>query len=67
MKMTRIKLLEGIPCIVLDDGIIWIDVEIKRESKKLIVPDYFIEIQESKEKSYFKKVLDEIKKKFGEK
>jgi len=67
MKMIRIKLLDGIPCIILDDGIIWTDEEIKIESKKLIMPDYFTEIQESKENSYYKKVLDEITKKFGEK
>ncbi len=65
--MIRIKLLDDIPCIMLDDGIIWTDEEIKKESKKLIMPDYFTEIQESKENSYYKKVLDEIKKKFGEK
>jgi len=67
MKMIRIKLLDGIPCIILDDGIIWTDEEIKNESKRLIMPEYFTKIQESKEKSYYDKVLDEIKKKFGEK
>jgi len=67
MKMIRIKLLDGIPCIMLDDEIIWTDEEIKKESRKLIMPDYFTKIQESKENNYYKKVLDEIKKKFGEK
>lgn len=60
-------MLDGIPCIMLDDGIIWSEEELKKESTRLIKPEYFTEIQESKEKSYYNKVLDEIKKKFGEK
>lgn len=67
MKIIRIKMLDGIPCIMLDDGIIWSEAELKKESKRLIMPEYFTEIQESKEKSYYNNVLDEIKKKFGEK
>lgn len=67
MKMIRITILDGIPCIMLDEGIIWTDEEIKKESKRLIMPDYYTKIQDSKEKSYYYKVLDEIKKKFGEK
>jgi len=67
MKIIRIKMLDGIPCIMLDDGIIWSEMELKKESKRLIMPEYFTEIQESKEKSYYNNVLDEIKKKFGEK
>ena len=67
MKIIRIKMLDGIPCIILDEGIIWADEEIKKESMKLIMSEYFTKIQESKERIYYYKVLDEIKKKFGEK
>jgi hypothetical protein len=65
--MVRIKMINGIPCIILDDGIIWSQEELRKESKRIIMPDYFTEIQESKENSNYNKVLDEIKKKFGEK
>ena len=66
IKMIRIKMMDGIPCIILDDGIIWSEETLKKESKKLIMPDYFTEFQEPKETSYYKKVLEELKKKFGE-
>jgi len=65
--MVRIKIMDGIPCIILDNGVIWSVEKIKQESENLIMPEYFTDIQESKEKSYYSKVLDEIKRKFGEK
>jgi len=65
--VIRIAYLDGIPCIILDDGIIWTDEEIKEQSKRLIMPEYFTEIQESKENIFYNKVLDEIKKKFEHK
>lgn len=65
--MVRIKIMDGIPCIILDNGVVWSEEKIKLESKNLIMPEYFTDIQESKEKSYYSKVLDEIKRKFGEK
>ena len=64
--MTRIKMMDGIPCIVLDDGIIWSEKKIKQESKRFLILKNFTEFQQSKENSYFKKVLEELKKKFGE-
>jgi len=65
--MVRIKIMDGIPCIILNNGVIWSVEKIKQESENLIMPEYFTDIQESKEKSYYSKVLDEIKRKFGEK
>ena len=65
--MVRIKIMDGIPCIILDNGVIWSVEKIKQESENLIMSEYFTDIQESKEKSYYSKVLDEIKRKFGEK
>ena len=64
--MIRIKMIDGIPCIVLDDGIVWSKETLKKESRKLIMPNYFTEVQESKKSSYYKKVLEELKKKFRE-
>ncbi|MFX1365020.1 MAG: hypothetical protein ACFFCE_02755 [Promethearchaeota archaeon] len=65
--MVRIRIMDGIACIVLDEGIIISEKDLKQKSKNLIMPEYFTEIQESKENMYYKKVLDEIKRKFGEK
>ncbi len=65
--MVRIKTMDGIPCIILDNGVIWSVENIKQESENLIMSEFFTDIQESKEKSYYSKVLDEIKRKFGEK
>ena len=67
MDIVRIKMMDGIPCIILDDGIIWLEENLKSESKKLIMPVYFTDYQQSKEQSYYNKVLEELKKKFGEK
>lgn len=65
--MVIIKIMDGIPCIILDNDVIWSVEKIKQESENLIMSEYFTDIQESKEKSYYSKVLDEIKRKFGEK
>ncbi len=65
--MEQIKIIDGIPCIILDDGIIWIEEDLKSKSNKLIMPEYFTKFQQSKEQSYYDKVLEELKKKFREK
>ena len=65
--MVRIKVMDGIPYIILDDGILWLERDLKSESKKLIMLEYFTDFQQSKEQSYYNKVLEELKKKFGEK
>ena len=65
--MLEIKCVDGIPCITVDEGMFLSFKDLREESKKLIMPEYFTEIQESKESSYYNKVLDEIKRKFGEK
>ncbi len=67
MRNVRIKVLDGIPCIVIDDGIFWSKEMLKKESRKLIMPDYFTEYQQDRENTYYKGVLDELKKRFGEK
>ncbi|MFX1389303.1 MAG: hypothetical protein ACFE9Z_04475 [Promethearchaeota archaeon] len=64
--MLEIKFIDGIPCITLEDGIICIDSDLQKESRSFILNKNFTEFQESKEKSYFESVLDELKKKFGE-
>lgn len=51
---------------MLDDGIICTEEQLKQESKGSIMPDYFTEVQQTKETNYFKNVMEELKKKFGE-
>ena len=51
--------MDGIPCIVVEDGILWSKEILKTESQKLIMPEYFTEYQQDKENTYFKKVLEE--------
>ncbi len=65
--MEQIKIIDGIPCIMLDDGIIWIEEDLKSKSNKVIMPEYFTKFLQSKEQSYYNKVLEELKKKFREK
>jgi len=67
MKMVRIKIMDGTPCIILEEGIIWFLEKFKQEPESLVMPEYFTDIQESKEKGHYTKILDEIKRKFGEK
>ena len=64
--MVRIRMIDGIPCIVLDDGIIWSEKEIGQESRGYVIPEDFTEFQQSKERNYYKKVLEELKRKFEE-
>lgn len=59
-------MIDGLPCIVLDDGIIWSEKEIRQESRGFEIPEDFTEYQQSKERIHYKKVLEELKKKFGE-
>jgi len=67
MKILKIKIIDGLPCIVIEDGIFWSKEMLKKESRKLIMPDYFTIYQQDRENIYYKEVLDELKKKFGEK
>ena len=60
-------MMDGIPCIILDEGMIWSEEELKKESKRLIMPEYFTYFQQSKERDYYDKVLEDLKKKFREK
>jgi hypothetical protein len=64
--MLEIKFIDDIPCITLKDGIICINSDLHKESQSFILNNKFTEFQESKEKSYFDSVLEELKKKFGE-
>ena len=59
-------MIDGIPCIVLNDGIIWSEKEKRQESRGDLIPEDFTEYQQSKERSHYKKVLEELKKKFEE-
>jgi len=67
MDLIRIKMMDGFPCIILEDDIFWLEEDLKIDSKKLIMPEYFTNNQKLKEQSYYSKVLEELKKKFGEK
>jgi hypothetical protein len=69
MDTLRIKIIDDIPCIVLDEHIFCAGEEIERSPKlkKLPVSKYFTEFQKSKERAYYGKVLEELKKKFREK
>ena len=67
MKILKIKIIDGLPCIVIEDGIFWSKEMLKKESRKLIMPDYFTIYQQDRENIYYKEVLDELNKKFGEK
>ena len=49
-------MMDGIPCIILDEGMIWSEEELKKESKRLIMPEYFTYFQQSKERDYYDKV-----------
>jgi len=60
-------MMDGFPCIILEDDIFWLEEDLKIDSKKLIMPEYFTNNQKLKEQSYYSKVLEELKKKFGEK
>ncbi|MHA2007494.1 MAG: hypothetical protein ACXABO_07185 [Promethearchaeota archaeon] len=62
----KIKVIDGIPCIELEDNILCTHEELKKKTKKLTIPSYFTEFQQSKEKTYYHKVLEELKKKFRE-
>jgi hypothetical protein len=62
----RIKIIDDIPCIVLDEDIFFLNEERKR-GRELPISKYFTEFQQSKERAYYGKVLEELKKKFREK
>ena len=63
----KIKVIDGIPCIIVDDGIFWSKKMQRSEPKKLVMPGHFTEFQQNKENNFYKKVMDELKKKFREK
>ena len=67
MKILRIKVIDGIPCIVLEDRIFRDEEKLKKKPKKLILPGYFTDFQQSKEKAHYSKVLEELKRKFKDK
>ena len=64
--MLQIEFIDGIPCITLENEIIYTEEDLKKKSQNSIMPEFFTEVQETKEKSYYESVLDELKKKFGE-
>ena len=63
----KIKVIDGIPCMIVDDGIFWSKKILKNKSRTLIISERFTEFQQEKEDNYYKKVFDELKKKFREK
>ena len=67
MKILTIRIIDGIPCIILEDNILCTQEELNKKPKKLSISRYFTEFQQSKERAYYGKVLEELKKKFREK
>jgi len=67
IETIRINVIEGIPCIIVEEGIICLREKDIPELKKSIIPKNFTNHQQSKESIYYKKILDELKKKFREK
>ncbi len=63
MSILIIKELKGIPCIVLDEGII----KFKGELSSIKQNNSFSYLLDMKTKKYFKTLLDELKKKLKEK
>ena len=59
-------MIDGIPCIVLDDDIISSEKEIRQKSGGYVGPEDFTGYQQSKERRYYKNVLEELKRKFRE-
>ena len=74
MKILRIKIIDGIPCIVLEDATFFTQDntlctqdKLQKKPKKLYGPGCFTNFQQSKERAYYDKVLEELKRKFREK
>ena len=67
IEMIIINVIDGIPCIIVEKGIICSREKNTLELTKSIVPKNFTKHQESKESVYYKKVLGELKKLFREK
>ena len=66
-EILKIKIIDEIPCIVLEEDIFCFQDDIEIKFKSNPVPKYFTEFQQSKERAYYGKVLEELKKKFREK
>lgn len=64
--MIRIKIVDGIPCIVLEDDDEWEEARKKHRAEELNKPD-FTDFMEEKSRKYYNKIKEELKKKFGEK
>lgn len=62
----NIKLIDGIPCIVLEDSVFYTQ-EFNEKPKKMHELGKFTAFQQSKEKAHYHKVLEELKRKFREK
>ena len=64
--MIRVKFIDGIPCIVLEDDDDWEEARKKHRVAELNKPD-FTDVMEEKTRRYYNKIKEELKKKFGEK
>ncbi len=62
-----IKMIDGIPCIILEDRILLVEHACKIEKVKKIFHGDFTDIQKLKSSKYFDDVREELKKKFREK
>lgn len=66
INILKIKVIDGIPCIVLEDSIFYTQ-EFNEKLKKIYQPGKFTTFQQSKERAHYHKVLEELKRKFREK
>ena len=62
----RIKIIDGIPCIVLEDRDEWEDARRKHRIAEINKPN-FTDIMDEKNRKYYNQIKEELKKKFGEK
>jgi hypothetical protein len=65
-QLIKIKIVDGIPYIVLEDDDIWTEARLKHKAKELQKWN-FTDCQQEKHRKYFNQIKEELKKKFGEK
>ena len=64
--LIRIIVVDGIPCIVLEDEDEWEKARRKHKLAELHKPN-FTDIMNEKSRKYYNQIKDDLKKKFGEK
>ncbi|MHA1436991.1 MAG: hypothetical protein ACTSPD_05400 [Promethearchaeota archaeon] len=62
--MVEIKIINGVPCIVVPEGVFEFKFKQEYESKDLNKHKNFTEIQNLKDMAFLNEILAELKKKF---